>query len=204
MLRFFFRYHHLVHFDYPTDVKLLETDTMNQTGQGSSVFQLLIAAVVALAILGILINILYNITPLNQDPTNSARTTLKTAVTVQGAPTYSPKVSLTEGKTVFTSRGVTPDDLGVPPERVCIGFDKSLKSSFTKPSENDPGSVLTYTGSGSQNVAIGAICNEGKNLTGSQSDLVQNGWNLNGTLPSKCYGSSTDTTTWCLLIIRPA
>lgn len=172
----------------------------NQKGQGSSVFQLLIAAVVALAILGVLLSIIGGLPNVNQDPIKAARTALKDAVTTQGAPAYSPKVTLTEAKTIFTSRAVTPEDLGVPPERVCVGVEKSLKSSFK---ETTPGKILTYKGSGSLQVVIGALCDDGKNLTGSGNDLALNGWDLQGTLPTSCYGSSSDTTTWCILIIRP-
>jgi hypothetical protein len=59
-------------------------------GQAFDTFKLLIAAVVAIAILGILLNILSNMPNLTANPTNTIKTALSDAFQSQGIPSMSP------------------------------------------------------------------------------------------------------------------
>jgi hypothetical protein len=58
-------------------------------GQAFDTFKLLIAAVVAIAILGILLNILSNMPNLTANPTNTIKTALSDAYQSQGIPSMS-------------------------------------------------------------------------------------------------------------------
>ena len=67
---------------------------MKRKGQGSGVFQLLISAVVAIAILGVLLGILNLISPPGQKVPVIARDKLSQAKTSQGTPIISEKIKV--------------------------------------------------------------------------------------------------------------
>ncbi|MBU1930051.1 hypothetical protein KJ972_00955 [Candidatus Micrarchaeota archaeon] len=145
---------------------------MNSKGQGSGVFQLLIAAVVALAILGVLLGIIGGLPPLgSQDPIEASRNGLKDAFTQVGSPQFSSKVTITKD-TVFTPRGVAPRELGISIDHVCVGVAKALGDSFSITDEFTPDAIV-YSGSRSLDVKIGAICETGDDIDAAANDVFQ-------------------------------
>jgi len=125
---------------------------MNQKGQGSGVFQLLISAVVAMAILGVLLGILGIITPPGQDIAVIARDNLSQAFTKQGVLITSGKINITKGASITNTVG--GPELGVPDTHICTGVDSTL-TGFNN--DASPG-VLTYNGSSSLAVRVRAYC----------------------------------------------
>jgi hypothetical protein len=126
---------------------------INSRGQGSSVFQLLIAAVVAVAILGVLLNILGVIkTPGSGDAASVAKQKLQEAFQNPGTPKVSEKVQMKKDS-VITGVGVVGTDLGISSEEVCLGAADDLSALITV-----SGSVMTYNSSTSREVKVMAVC----------------------------------------------
>jgi hypothetical protein len=125
---------------------------LNRKGQGSGVFQLLISAVVAMAILGVLLGILGIITPPGQDMAVIARDNLSQAFTKQGTVITSGKINISKGAPLTSTVG--GPDLGIDSSQVCLTVDNDLESLFNIPT---PGS-LSYIGSSSTAVRVRAYC----------------------------------------------
>ncbi len=124
---------------------------LNQAGQGSGVFQLLISAVVAMAILGVLLGILGIITPPGQDIAVIARDNLSQAFTKQGVLITSGKINIAKGASITHTVG--GPELGIPDTSIGTASDSTLGTVF----ENDAG-VLTYNSSSAMAVRIRAYC----------------------------------------------
>ena len=105
-------------------------------GQAFDTFKLLIAAVVAIAILGILLNIIGNMPDLTANPTNTIKTALSDAYSSQGIPSMSPSKASFQKNINFP--GTTKqflDAVGGNP----ITFDCS---AYLKPNLCEGGSTL--------------------------------------------------------------
>ncbi len=178
----------------------------NQKGQGSSVFQLLVSAVVALAILGVLLGIIGGL-PIfgSEDPITASRNALKSAYNQKGSPAFSSNVKLSKDK-VFTQAGVTPEDLGVDRRKVCIGYSEEVGGGGGSSrifEQTRPGPTLAYLPSQARSVKIGALCMDGQDLADEIDTL---GWNLEGSLSSpQCHATAGDgaSQTYCIIAILP-
>lgn len=148
---------------------------MNQKGQGSGVFQLLISAVVAMAILGVLLSILgvINIQG-SQDAANTARNTLKEAWNNQENSKTSPKIQFKKTD-IITGRGAAGPDLGLDYKDVCVGIADDLDADGIFAVS---GSVVTYTGTNARDVKIGAVCTTGDQLEGFVTSTLSTIWEV--------------------------
>ncbi|MFA5746251.1 MAG: hypothetical protein WCX82_00035 [archaeon] len=127
---------------------------LNNKGQASSTFQLLIAAVVALAILGVLLSILNVIPGPNADPSNATKTLLKTQVDSPGAEQCTTKVTFTRSVSRVATESITAET-GLDPEQVYFDNPEGMTPPFEL-SENQQ--LLKYTSTTSKKVIMCIIC----------------------------------------------
>lgn len=172
---------------------------MNSKGQGSGVFQLLISAVVALAILGVLLSIIGALPQLSSDPESTARNTLKEAYTSQGSVRFSSKVTLTKDRTISRA-GVTPQELGLDRQKVCISWKDNFNSIFggSDPAE---GTIARYSGTGSRDVKTAVLCDQGAALASDAADVFGSDLPVPGVCGSPPSG--TENEIYCLVAILP-
>ncbi|MFH0905709.1 MAG: hypothetical protein V1824_00040 [archaeon] len=128
-----------------------------QKGQAFSTFQLLIAAVVALALLGVLMPIIMNVLGFAQgDPTSTSKQLIKSQLDNPDALLYTEQVAFTNSKKTLSAAGITKDT-GLPKEQVAFIFPDSLSNDF---SVNSTNSVLTYKKSSTTKAKVGVLCSE--------------------------------------------
>lgn len=82
---------------------------LNKKGQASSTFQLLIAAIVALAILGVLMSVLNVIPGMNTKPGDATKTLLKTQTTTPGEEQCTTKVTFDTSNSRLSAEAITTD-----------------------------------------------------------------------------------------------
>lgn len=144
---------------------------MNNRGQAFSTFQLLIAAVVALAILVLLLNIIGSLPNLGgQKPNKIASDLVASQVNAPSELRTSNPVTFTKedslnAKAIASASGVVTEG------QLCIsmGDFPEGESDFAL---NSTGSVLQYNGSSNLRVRISVICDTGNQLL---ADLEANG-----------------------------
>lgn len=177
---------------------------MNAKGQGSGVFQLLISAIVALAILGVLMGIL-GILPNflgGQDVTDTARNLLKDAYNQVGTKT-SGKIKISKD-TSITNKGVAGINSGIESKQVCVGVSSSLADIVDVSSGSDA-AAMRYTAAADREVRLGAHCtpsDEFANDIGSSGVLGLAGWDI---VESECPGNidSSNSTISCIIVLLP-
>lgn len=132
----------------------------NNKGQAASTFQLLIAAIVAIAILGVLMGILGIIPkPPGQEPIAAATEVLnKASTTSMATPVVSKEATFNKDYPTLAAVSLAKGDVGITENQInlSLGFFKDKAAGFTKPTEK----VITYTGT-SKKVKIGALCATG-------------------------------------------
>lgn len=128
---------------------------LTKKGQASSTFQLLIAAVVALAILGVLLNILGVLPGLNKDPTKTTKTLLTDQINNPGAESCTDPVTFTRSKSTLSAEGITVNT-GI--EMTQVYFDNPETISNFDPKD----SILRYGASGSKKVMMCIVCSSDK------------------------------------------
>jgi len=128
---------------------------LNKKGQASSTFQLLIAAVVALAILGVLLNILGVLPGLNKDPSSSTKTLLGTQVNNPGAESCTEAVTFTRSKSTLSAEGITINS-GLDIDQVFFANPQKI-STFTANT-----ALLRYNSNSSKKVMMCIICSSDK------------------------------------------
>lgn len=171
---------------------------MDSKGQAYSAFKLMIAAVVALAILGILMGILQTLPNMTQSqPSPAAIDLIKQAKNQYATPlvkavTFSSKDKIINGKTVAGSSGGLSQDqicmsLGDAPENDSSGF------SLIAGSKNH---IIQYNGSTNKDMEIVVICD--RTLDELDEDLT----NFNYDMPSECGGDMCETGTCCAIILK--
>lgn len=134
---------------------------MNNRGQAYSTFQLLIAAVIAMAILVILIPIIMQVMGIiTSDPTDETKRMLSNAVDNPSAIQYTPDVAFEPGD-ALSAQAIT-ERTGIAKDQVCMGA-----LDFGDEDEEDDFEVLKgefshrilYHGSGTKTVKIAIVCN---------------------------------------------
>lgn len=128
---------------------------LNKKGQASSTFQLLIAAVVALAILGVLLNILGVLPGLNKDPASSTKTLLGTQINNPAAESCTEAVTFTRSKSTLSAEGITTNS-GLDTEQVFFANPQGITTFTAK------ASLLRYNSSSTKRVTMCIICSSDK------------------------------------------
>ncbi len=167
---------------------------LSQRGQGSSVFQLLIAAVVAVAILGVLLNMIGVIKPPGSgDAASVAKEKLKEAYSNKGTPRVSEKIQVRRDSGIITPQGVAGYELGIEASRVCLGVTRDLSTQFGNPS--DP--VLQYESSTARDVKVVAVCSTGNDLEDYVTNTLSS-WDIEDVICSDSP-SSYPNDDWCFV-----
>ena len=139
---------------------------LNQKGQAFSVFKLLIAAIVAVVILGILLSIL-NIIPGigSNNPNKEAGDLLKNIAVNTSSVRVSQEVTFNADNDNINARAVAQAaNFVVQTDQVCVfagQFTDASVNPFTE-DDTDTGRSITYTGTASAvNAAIKGMCDRG-------------------------------------------
>lgn len=181
---------------------------MNSKGQSFDVFQLLIAAVVAGAILVILLNIIGGVLPPGTSNVNAEASNLvKTGVnTSYGSPTSKGNISMDNKTflnpiTIAQGTDISSDDICVTP------------GDFISDGSNDlfsvQGRAIKYNGSGSKKVGLTVVCGRGADLTEAVGFLTDDpdAWYDGEYCGDDWVDSCTDeasSQTCCLVALRNA
>ncbi len=177
---------------------------MNTRGQAFSTFQLLIAAVVALAILVLLLNIIGSLpTPGTTKPQAEGVNLIKSQInspselrTSSNSVNFAKEDSL-NSKSIATSSGVLTSS------QVCISmgdFADETDSDFRDTNPNKTGDIIQYTGSGQLRVKLSVLCDTGTELA---NDLQNNGIDDAKWMQSdKCQDILALNQTACVVALR--
>ncbi|MEK6971012.1 MAG: hypothetical protein AABW68_05000 [archaeon] len=173
---------------------------MNSRGQAFSTFQLLISAVVALAILVILLNIL-NVIQFPFDPSVSkeAGNMVKTQATNPGSiQTSSSRIIVKTGDSLNTKSLASQSGI-LSPNQLCLSkgdFESDSMFQFTDTAET----VLVYSGN-QIGVKLSVVCDTGTELAG---DLQSYGITSDWMSSSNCENVKTLSQTACVVALRYA
>ena len=173
---------------------------LNNKGQAFSTFKLLIAAIVAVAILTILFQVLGLIKPPGvDDPIKASVDVLSAAYTSPASLKTSDGVNLSKEKSPIRARSIVlaTESLGLPEDRLCFG-SKGFSNIETLTVEK---TKINYTGS-TRKVKFSAICDTANSLENDITDFFEE---LDqGTTPScpSTVDLANDTETACVIIVR--
>lgn len=170
---------------------------INNRGQAFSVFELLIAAIVAVAILFVLLPIVTN---LNTNPGSSAKDSITNTLSTykNGGSGTSPNFSITREAGVISSFDFV--DKGFDSHSIILATDESLQTLFT-PGIGSNSTQLTYTGATKLNAKAAVYCA----VNGETLQEIVEGAVVSFThasLPSIC--EETEYSPCCLVIIKRA
>lgn len=183
---------------------LFSRKKLNQKGQAFSTFQLLIAAVVALAILVLLLNIIGSLpTPGTTKPQAEAVNLIKSQInspselrTSSNAVNFTKEDSL-NSKSIANSSGV------VTSSQICVSmgdFFNETDTDFIDTNPNKTGDIVQYRGSGQLRVKLSVICDTGSELS---TDLQNNGIDDSTWMQSdKCQELLSLNQTACVVALR--
>jgi hypothetical protein len=125
---------------------------VNSKGQAFSVFKILIAGIVALAILGILLPLLGGIATPQSDPVNIAQTLVKNNYANKFTLQKSTQEIVFKQDDELSSRGIVEKVPALLPEQVCV-LPGTYDSFF-----DSTGSLLTYKSSSPQSFKLVVYC----------------------------------------------
>ena len=150
----------------------MHVHSSGQKGQAFSTFQLLISAVVALAILGLLLTILGQIPFLStQEPSNEAENLIKSQVGRPGEVLTSVKVTFTKGDSL-NAKAIAEASGSLPWTQICLSKGEHRDTEGFELTDNSSSNrILRYTGS-QLTVKLSVICDAGDQL---EEDLADNG-----------------------------
>ncbi len=177
---------------------------MNNRGQAFSTFQLLIAAVVALAILVLLLNIIGSLPQTGTSkPQSEAVNLIKSQVNSPSElRTSSNSVSFTKEDSL-NSRAIATASGVLTSTQVCISmgdFTDETDSDFADTNPNKSGDIIQYQGSGQLRVKLSVICDTGSELA---NDLQSNGIDDSTWMQSdKCQDILALNQTACVVALR--
>ncbi|MDO8428961.1 MAG: hypothetical protein Q7S92_07175 [Candidatus Diapherotrites archaeon] len=128
---------------------------MNSRGQAFSTFQLLIAAIVAIAILAILFQIIGIIPGIGQqEPSSNAANLVKDLVNKPYTPKTSSQVTFKSGDSINVKAIAAASQAGATEENIILSLgDFEGTTGF-----EGSGSLITYTAGSSKNVKLWAVC----------------------------------------------
>ncbi len=147
----------------------------NSSGQASSVFNILIAGVVALAILGILMSLLGGVAPIQGKVIDTAQELLKDAYSTPYTIHTSSKPVIFDKGVSLTRKAITSKNKSLVPEQVC--FSGGTKESFFD-ADRLP-NTLKYKRSSSKELTLSAYCGEKGSLQDDLDELMDDGEQIN-------------------------
>lgn len=166
---------------------------LTKKGQASSTFQLLIAAIVALAILGVLISVIGGINTVSGDAKTAVTQKLKTQINNPGAIDCTDAVNFKKGNSLATE-GVTKET-GLDPDQVFFSNNiDNMETSFDILGDNS--SVIKYLGTSTKKVVLCVLCSD-KGKTGLDELFIT--YKLDGI---SSPGALQENTTACVIYPR--
>ncbi|MFH1696284.1 MAG: hypothetical protein ABH854_00035 [Candidatus Diapherotrites archaeon] len=146
----------------------------SEKGQAFSVFKLLIAAVVAIVILTILLQVLSGIGTFQQGkPSEQAATKVSSLVNSLGIPEKTQTVTWENGDTLF-SRNIADSTGTIGEDQVCVLMGDVPASRFDLDNE---GTIIRYTGTSGLATKLQVLCDH-EELIGDTVGLYQYEWDL--------------------------
>ncbi|MFH1240231.1 MAG: hypothetical protein V1672_03360 [Candidatus Diapherotrites archaeon] len=174
---------------------------MNNKGQAYSTFQLLIAAVIAMAILVILIPIIMQVMGIiTSDPTDETKRMLSNAVDNPSALQYTPEVAFEPGD-VLAAQAIT-ERTGIAKDQVCMGaldFGDEGEDDDFEVLKDDAAHRILYHGTGTKTVKIAIVCNV--SLEDLEDDIAAYGLDDKITLDD-CPETCQEGGTCCAVILK--
>jgi hypothetical protein len=156
---------------------------VNKEGQAFSVFKLLIAAVVAIAILGILLSILGGWDPFRRgNPSEKAIALLKQIGSGTASEVFSDTATFQYNSSV--NRKQLADAMDLDETRVCVHPGIFLGKSEWKYSA--PGKKIAYLGTGERKARFVAMCSVGNELIQDIEDYGQSLKSEWASYPDEC------------------
>lgn len=172
---------------------------MDEGGQAFSAFQLLISAVVAVAILGILMAILGMINPPTQNPTEAAKSLLQGLVNAPGTLQETAPVIFAQNTTISSEALVTAVNLD--PSQACLDLGEYEDDERFKLLQGSGGEVIQWTGVSERKAKIAIVCAmSGPNL----EDYVDNVYDDSLTEPDPPCDCYSEGGRCCLIQLKKA
>lgn len=170
---------------------------MNQSGQAYSVFKLLIAAIIAVAILSILISIIVNIIGPGTDVATIAKQEIEKQVSLPAT------LGTSSISASFNARtNLAPDALvgnsGLTPEQICLhkGDFSGNKALEVR------GNTIMQNGPNNLKVKVSVMCHKANALLESLAQAKFEGIELNDGVDGTCGCDLTMTQKCCVVILR--
>lgn len=145
---------------------------LNKKGQASSTFSLLIAAVVALAILGVLLSILNVIPGMNTKPGDATKTLLSTQINRYGEEQCTTKVTFDTSNARLATQAATLDT-GLSAEQVYFDNPEELSQFEITGTSETSNQMLRYKPTNSYKVLMCVVCSNNKDSLQSAIELNQ-------------------------------
>ncbi len=130
---------------------------LNKKGQASSTFQLLIAAIVALAILGVLISIITGVITPQGNPTSATKQLVKSQMDNPGGESCTEQQVRFSRNIRLASMGIV-EDTGLSPNQLL--FINPYGVALFTPEEGGASPLLSYDSRNVKNVYMCVICAE--------------------------------------------
>lgn len=178
---------------------------MNSRGQAFSAFQLLISAVVAVAVLGVIMTILGIVEPPTQDPSGAAVSTLQTLINQPGTLQNTETVIFQKNSTI--SAEALADQVSLTPTQIILDLgvfkDDSSQRFKLFGDETSGKTVLQWQGELSREAKLAVLCaTNGESLATYAGDYEDQDA-LYEVDDYGCYGQS-DSGRCCLIQLRRA
>ncbi len=156
---------------------------LNKKGQASSTFQLLIAAVVALAILGVLLSILNVIPGMNTKPGDATKTLLKSQMDRPGEEQCTTKVTFDTSSARLSAEAITTDT-GSNADQVFFANPEELSQFEPSGTGGVENQLLKYNSTNTYKVIMCVICSNSKTGLGNAIVLNRRDGDTNITVPT--------------------
>lgn len=175
---------------------------MNQCGQGFEVFKLLIAAIVAVFILTIMLQILSNIKPPTQgNPNQEASSKIKSLVAAQGTPERTGFVIFNKDNQYLNSKTIAQQTGSIQAQQICLDISDAInaQNAFETEGVGQYNSLLKYKGTGNQSLTakLLVLCDSGDTIDQTKTDAgIQNeipNCSQTGNSTTVCYVSVVPT-----------
>jgi len=143
---------------------------LNKKGQASSTFQLLIAAIVALAILGVLMSVLNVIPGMNTKPGDATKTLLKTQTNAPGEEQCTTKVTFDTSNSRLATQSITMET-GLDASQVYFDDPEKLSQFEISGTSDVDNQLLRYKQTSSYKVLMCVVCSNSLDTLQSAIEL---------------------------------
>jgi len=187
---------------------------LNQKGQAFDTFKLLIAAIIAIAILGILLSILNIVQfPWQSDPTKETINSISTALSSYATAQTTTKVVFNSSKDTLTNAAIARGgSLSIGEDQICLvkGYYGDSDSVFRYVSGNEGKAIELSNKGSSREVRISVLCDSGRDNIESDLQLIPSvqtdaekgdGLGVCDNVPT-CQSGTGSTEPCCIVVLR--